>query len=490
MTIGEQSKPSTTAFTKLVGFWVPRRHISADYIDVESFVAEIAATVRARGFVTSDGQVMTRLDPIEEWEECFEPGLLDRTRDFPQRRQWDHEHRAYFGLDNPYQMADDPDRFTWSSICTRIADPYLDPDERIVGIVHGERDRCHLTCPCHYASVVYTTRNRLVCMSCGATHVVLRRPLPIAVQQTVTAKEWNQLFGEDGSRRHEEVDLVTVDVRDIESAELIWTTDQWDEALREFILFSRTSPDEFLKTVRGTELDPYLGSMLHEDGWQPVDEPPAPAFQLRDDSLNIDLVENGEHAFREGASAYLTSYLHPDDLLSAIPQLFRAIELLLKARLELLDPHALDDRPNNPTVLGRLETGDVALTSDEIETITKLRRPRNDLQHGTASFNYRSGLSLCRKAIVFIDRFACDELGIWTGDARLPAGQWQHLLEIDSVAERAARIANARIERCRSDSDATVMPCPRCLREAMVRPRADAGVACIYCGHRPITPGE
>jgi len=490
VTIGGQSKPCATAFTKLVGFWVPRRHISAYCIDVEGFVAEIVETVRTRGFVTSDGQVMTRLDPIEEWEEYFESGSLDRARDFPQRRRWGHEQRAYFGLDNPYQMADDPDRFTWSSICTRIADPYLDPGERIVGIVHGEQDHCHLTCPCHYASIVYTTRHRLVCMSCGATHLVLRRPLPIAARQTVTAEKWDQLFGEDDSKRHEEVDLVTVDVRDIERAELIWATDQWDDALREFVLFSRTPRDEFLTAVRGTELDPDLGSMLREDGWQHVPEPPTPAFQVRDDSLNVDLVENAEHAFRDGVSAYLASYLHPDNLLGAVPQIFRAIELLLKARLEMLDPDALDDRPNNPTVLRRLQSGGVALTSDEIETITKLRRPRNDLQHGTASFNYRSGLSLCRKAIAFIDRFAEEELGIWTGDARLPAVQWQRLLGIDSVAERAARMANSRMERCRSDSDATVMPCPRCTKETMIRPRPDAGAACVYCGHGPITPGE
>jgi hypothetical protein len=479
-----------TTFTKVVGFWAPRRHVSAEGIDVDSFVADVEQTARTQGFITADGQVLSRLDPVEEWEEYFEPGSLDSVHGVPRRRPWGDDQRAYFGLDHPYQMADDPDSFTWSSICTRIADPRLWAQERIVGIVHGEQDRCYFTCPCHYASVVYTTRHRLVCMSCGATHVVLRHPLSIPIRQTITAEEWDQIFGEDGVRRHEEVDLATIDVRDIEGAELIWVTDQWDEALREFVLFARTPREEFLRAVRGTELDPDLGSVLLEDGWQPVDEPPAPAFQLRDDSVDVDLVQNAERAFCQGVAAYLAAYLHPDRLLGAIPALFRAIELLLKARLELIDRHGLEDHPNNPTVLDRLLAGDVALAEDEIEMIAKIRRLRNDLQHGTARFNHRRGLGLCRQAIAFVDRFAYEELGIWTGDAKVPAHQWQQLLTIDTLAERAACIASSRADRCRSDRESIVMPCPVCSKETMVRPRPDAGAECVYCRHIPITPSK
>jgi hypothetical protein len=102
-------------------------------------------------------------------------------------------------------MADNEGPFTYSSITTGIADPYLIPGELIAGVVHGSRERCFFTCPCHYAHVVYTTRHRLVCMSCGATHLVLRKPVLTTFQQTIAAEEWDELFGAEGSRRHEPV---------------------------------------------------------------------------------------------------------------------------------------------------------------------------------------------------------------------------------------------------------------------------------------------
>ncbi|HYT78720.1 MAG TPA: hypothetical protein VEQ37_05615 [Actinomycetota bacterium] len=99
----------------------------------------------------------------------------------------------------------------------------------------------------------------------------------------------------------------------------------------------------------------------------------------------MDLEKNAEHAFADAVSEFLAAYVHPDRLVHALPQLFRAIELLLKARLAVLDPHGLDDQPNNPTLLNRLSARGVALSADEIMTVTHLRRLRNDLQHGEAA---------------------------------------------------------------------------------------------------------
>jgi hypothetical protein len=111
--------------------------------------------------------------------------------------------------------------FTWSSISASIADPYLAPGELIAGVIHGADERCFYTCPCHYADVVYTTRHRLVCMSCGATHVVLREPVLTTFQQTISPEEWDNLF----SRHHEPLDLAIIDVQDIENgAPFVWST--------------------------------------------------------------------------------------------------------------------------------------------------------------------------------------------------------------------------------------------------------------------------
>jgi len=60
-------------------------------------------------------------------------------------------------------------------------------------------------------AIIDTTRNRLLCMSCGATHGVLREPLALNMRQLLTAEEWIDFFDDKGSRHHEEVDLAMLD---------------------------------------------------------------------------------------------------------------------------------------------------------------------------------------------------------------------------------------------------------------------------------------
>ncbi len=480
---GEVERSGPARFSQLVGFWVPRRFVTEAGIDVDAFVADINEKVARRGFVLYDGQILTRsLDSGEPIDPVFEPESLDHDYEIPERREWKAEQRAYFGLDDPYQMADEDDTFTWSSMMTRVVGSYLAPGELIAALLHGESDDSYFTCTCHYSTVVYTTRHRCVCMSCGATHVVLCEPLALTPRQLLTGEEWDDFFDEKGSRRHEEVDLATVDFRDIENAAAIWTTNQWDEASHENIFFARSSPEEIAEAIRGTEADP---SMLLEAGWTKVDQAPPPALQVMRNSVDVSLGKNAEHAFAEGVSEFLAAYVYPDRLVHAIPQLFRATELLLKARLEMLDPHGLDDQPNNPTVLDRLCAGGISLSGDEVEAITRLRRLRNNLQHGEATFNHREGLALCRRGIIFIDRFVDEELGMWTADA-IRGSDWQALLNISEIAARARRIVDAWLEPYRKDPDASITPCPRCERETMLRPHPATGASCAYCGHVPV----
>ena len=217
-------------------------------IDVDAFVADINEKVARRGLVLYDGQILTRsLDPGEPIDAVFESESLDHDYEIPERREWKAEQRAHFGLDDPYQMADEDDTFTWSSIMTCVVGPYLAPGELIAAVLHGELDNSYFTCTCHHSTVVYTTRHRFVCMSCGTTHVVLREPLALTPRQLLTGEEWDDFFGEKGSRHHEEVDLATVDFRDIENAATIWTTNQWDEASHQFIFFARSSPKRSLR---------------------------------------------------------------------------------------------------------------------------------------------------------------------------------------------------------------------------------------------------
>jgi hypothetical protein len=206
---------------------------------------------------------------------------------------------------------------------------------------------------------------------------------------------------------------------------------------------------------------------------------------LMDDSIDVDLLENAAHAMREGVSSFLAARQSSTALLSAIPALFRAIELLLKAKLQELDPRSLADEPNNPTVLKRLAASGIAISPSERDGINRLRRLRNALQHGTAKFNHRTGLSTCRAAIIFLDRFARAEHGLWLGNA-IPPEEWYELLAIPELSSTADEVTEELLIEVRAQPSAEISSCPRCNKTTLVRPYSGGGASCIYCGHIPV----
>jgi len=507
---------------KVITLWVPRRFLTSSGVDVECFLADVNEKVVRRGLILWDGQVLTApitdtikkgilkpkprivhespiLNPIlkvvastdsiivgKHTELFCEQVVADPTLDVPPRRDWQAPQREFFGLKDPYQMAEDAGEYTQHHVMTRVLDPYLSPTERIAAIVNGEKDSYYFYCPCHQADVVYTTRHRLVCMGCGAMHVVLRQPLPVHPKWLLTPEEWVEFFDDEGSRRDEEIEMSVVDFQDVENAETIWTTNQWDEAKHRFVFFARSSPVEIAEAIRGTEADP---SVFLQAGWTPVDTSPPPAHQVANNSVDVDLIENAAYSLREGVTSFLAARKNSERLVNAIPQLFRAVELLLKAKLRDLEAHGLDDHPNNPTVLQRVTARGVSLTKEEVDTVSRLRQLRNVLQHGTAKFNYRTGLAVLRKTIVFLDRFVHAELGLWMGDA-IPPDDWYQLLAITKIATTAKEVAGVRLEEIRQDPEATISLCARCGRNALVRPHPRTGASCIFCGHVPVYDEE
>lgn len=471
--------PPAKPWPRQIGFWVPQRFVGEAGIDTPGFLADLNRKIAARGMVLGDGQLLRR--PLEQslrWDEHWEAGRLQT----PPRRKWGEAQQRYFGLADPYQMADEGDGFTWSNIFTGIDDPYLAADETILGVVHGREDRAYFQCVCHQAAVVYTSRRRLVCMWCGAVHLVLRDPLDLPAGQVLGAREWQEYFDPDGRRRHEPVDLPLVEFRWLEAAETVWQTDQWDESRRLFVLLARTPPAELAELVRGTELD---SSILEEAGWERVIEPPPPASAVAGSTLAVDLVEGAAQAVAAGTCDFLAGALMPRRLPLAVMDLARAVELLLKARLQEADEDALRDRPNNPTVLRRLAEHDVAITAAELETLGALRRLRNTLQHDSAQFNHRDALGLCRDSLIFLAEFAHRELGLWLAWAVDPA-DWQALLEIEPLAEKADLMAHAELQAARGLAEADVSECEHCGRETMLRARPESGARCVRCRYVPV----
>lgn len=468
---------------QIVTLGIPRKFFRSTGVDHAAFIEDVNEKISSRGFILRDGQVLTtQINPQIPEDLMIDPDWEGRNNDIPTRRPWDAPQREFFGLENPYQMGDEGEVYTWSHVTTQVALAYLKPDEYITALVHGIKDETYFECPCHFASVVYTTRHRLICMMCGATHVVLKEPIITSSQNSITTQDWIDLFDENGSRREEEVNLQVIDFHAVESAPKIWTTDQWEEAKRRFTFFTSSSPEEIAAAIRGTESDP---SILAEVGFREVVLAPPPAYHLLGGPIDTDLVDNAGHALQDGVSLFLESYTNPDRLKNAVPQLFRAVELILKARLQQLQPQGLDDHPNNPKVLERLSSAGVSISQEERDEITRIRRLRNQLQHGTASFSHRPTLTACKNAIAFLDRFASQELGIWIRDA-IPTESWQKLLTIPSIAATARMFTEKILTQFQDDPHAEVTACSQCQNHTMFRPHPRNGASCIYCGHVPV----
>lgn len=428
-------------WTKLVALWIPRRFLSPSGCDLTSFLADTNEKITQRGYVLWDGQVLTtpiphdeRIDLIFEGDDYCPP---------PPPRSWGPDQQEHFRLSHPYQMAEDAEEYTVSHIVTRLSEQYLDPRERISAVLDGVSDNHRFYCICHYPDIVHTTFNRLVCMSCGALHAVFERPIDTSTGTLLTAAEWSNLFDESGSGYDDEVPLAILDFQVIENEPLIWTTNQWEESKQDFILFARSSPKEIEEAVRGTELDPSISSILLEAGWKPDPMPIPPAFQIADNSIDMDFLESAAYTLRDGVAAYVASHRNPEKLIDALKNLHAGVELLLKARLEVLGTEQSSKRLNMLGVLKLLAEHGVHISQQELQSVERLRVLRNNIQHSQARFNYRTGVSTCRKAIVFIDRFVEQELGLWVGDV-IREDDWAHVLQIPEVAESARRVVDRR----------------------------------------------
>lgn len=482
---------------KVVHLWIPRRFISGNTVDLGSFVADVNHKISERGFINFDGQLLRTpinsadhagLMPITfgdelagmnyvrvgEWDVTF-----DNTDYLPASgRAWNERQAEFFGLSRPYQMVEDGASYTGSSLSVVIDEPYLWPGELVAALVHGIADEYFLYCECHSADIVYTTSHRLICMGCGNMHLAIEPIAGFAATRVLSLSDWFRYFDADGELRCEEVGLATIDFREFENVDPIWSTDQWDSSKHRFLFFARSSPEVIEEAIRGTEAD---ASIFLEAGWEPIELPPPPAEQLAPDSVDISLLENSAHAIQSGIACFLESLNRPDRLINAIPDLFRGVELLLKEKLKRLDPNALSDNPNNPTVLNILSQHGVTIDAIERNCIDRLRRLRNKLQHGTATFNYREALSTSRSCIVFINRFALEEVDCWLGDIVSPDTRLK-LFRVCDLTASAREVAFSRLNSVRAVRTAEITDCPFCEERAVVRIHPNSGAACYYCG--------
>jgi hypothetical protein len=393
--------------------------------------------------------------------------------------EWSDDQRQYFSVENPFQVSEDLNDFGHSWALVDTHEPYLEPSERIHALLHGIEAERPFYCACHLAEVVYTSRKRFLCMSCGKLHCVLKDPLQRIFKQSLSEQDWFDHFDDHGSKREEEIDLELVDFLEIENAPKIWITHYYEEATSEFVFFTRATKEELEKYYRSTA----SAEDFIQAGWSHVPTPPSLVYQLADTTFDFDKISNALSSLTEGILSYQKARTEIDFIKHGVLQLFHTVELVLKNKLESLDPKALARRPDNPAVLRLLQGHGVSLRADELRTVNDLRALRNLFQHAEAKFNYRSALKLIRSSIIFIDRFCLDELNLWIAE-HIDEIAWQSIMSIAEIEKNAARITSEVIETVKTWSDHEISACPSCRTETVVSKLNRAGI-CLSCRRVP-----
>lgn len=396
-----------------------------------------------------------------------------------EKMEWSDDQKTYFGFENPYQVSEELNDYSYDWALIDTHKPYLEPSERILALLHGVKDHRPFYCACHFAEVVYTSKHRFVCMSCGSLHLVLKNHLKKSYKQSLTESDWLDYFDSEGSKNTDGIELDLIDFLEIENEAKIWTTDFYDESAGEFIFWTRATEEEIehYKRTHGTAED------LIQAGWELDPMPPEPAYQIMVSTFSVDKFTNALTSLDEGVIAFQKSKKQIEFIKQGVLQLFHTIELILKAKLEKLNSNALKSKPDNPTIIKLLQKHGVSFSADEPQTIKELRQLRNAFQHAEAKFNYRSALKLMRNSIIFIDRFCVQELKIWIAE-HISESAWQSILSIPDIQNNAVKISNEIIENVKTRDDCEISLCLRCETNTVVSHFNKPGI-CIYCRHIP-----
>lgn len=505
-----ETRPWPDAYiSRLCGFWIPRRFQEGEKIHARALLDYLDDLISRRGFVLSDGLIVTKPLPISTGHDIYVPeyikaegieGKVQRpisldenfqimvepedSEDppFPSLREWGEAQRRFFGIENPYQMAEEAGSFGWSNLSGYWDILFLREGERILGVLHSPKDNRHFHCSCNEAHVVYTSAARVVCMFCGATHLVLEEGLTsIDGGDSLSAEDFRRAFGEDGIFSDFDPDLPIIDFREFIDKKYIWTTEVWEAAKSEALFFLESSKEEIADYLSRTQVTP---SMMLEMGWQQAITRPSLAEQLAPDTISLDLESNAQLCVKVGLEAFVRSSTDQSALLDAILKMFQAIELLTKAALVSRDPTALKNRPNNPTVLSRLRKAGVMLSDEDLSIIERLRSLRNSIQHREPSLNYLEGIRAVREAIVFLDKFVLEQLDGWILDVCDPS-LCVRLLQIKELSQTADALLEQRQQDLQRSSD-SYSACPMCTRIAIIRLTPIEGARCLVCGHIPM----
>lgn len=171
-----------------------------------------------------------------------------------------------------------------------------------------------------------------------------------------------------------------------------------------------------------------------------------------------------------------------------ILDLAHVAELLLKERLRQIHPaFVLSDVDKFPSrtahtvtatdALRRLQKiGGVEFEDSDQSALRTILEKRNEIEHYAFSFNRPEVKIVIGNVLVFIFRFATDELGLDWSDRRITDPNWKRLNQYAEFYE----IEKARVLSVLEGSDLPTTECPTCGNKTF---DMEAEV-CVLCGHR------
>jgi len=461
-------------------------YVRRDLVEAGASLAEIIGDINDKidihgGIILSTRQFL-RTPLQNEW--CFHEHF-DEWSAVPIEHPicaWGEEQQRYFdqlwGMSQPFRYVEG-DGYDEFAISTYVPTPLLEPEETVCALVETDGDDVPLECPCHWTQIVYTTKQRVLCLGCGQLLCVLTEALPGPFPNQLTSAAWLQAFDSDGELVDDDIQIDVIRYRLIEAAPKLWQTDVWDEVSSRIHFYATASQAEIEQFHRSCFAS---ASALMQAGFCEQPTPPSLGDQMGLRDWELDLAQNAALSINLAAMAYAKGKNEPTALRDAVLSIFHATELLLKLRLANADEAAMEKSPNNPTVIKLLAAAGISFTADENVTLTSLRQLRNKLQHAGATISYRSTRSLIRKSFILLDRFTAEQLDVWIGSVCDHAG-WLSLLAIDSIRERALEISHRTAAECRANGE----PADRCLtcdQECLID--TAEGPLCLYCRDRPM----
>lgn len=201
------------------------------------------------------------------------------------------------------------------------------------------------------------------------------------------------------------------------------------------------------------------------------------------------LVENALDSL-EHAIVHLTE---PDglslgDYKRVFLDLAHVAELLFKEKLRLIHPaFVLADVDKFPSTTARTVTaagaverlrkiGDIEFEEADESALKAIRDKRNEIEHYEFQLHENEASVVIGSILVFIFRFACDELGLDWADRRLSDPEWSKLNDYAAFFERQ----RAQVLEAIATSDLATLDCPSC-RNTTFDIESEL---CLLCGHR------